>query len=417
MFTSHFTETYALSQLKDYISGDNQTRLVELFKEQPNQHFFDDCNTITKEANFHFNSIDFSNRYIAIKETDDYQRLAYRIIIDTKIDVELSDINFSATLFSLDVTIHARISKQSTTYIGFDFVSLLNSEQKVLLQYNMLYEKVLNKIGIDLSNELDNREQEFEDSKYASLSKYSDDELKGFFFFFFDELYECRRNIWYSVGCANLWGKYLTHYSNESHTFQGKPIYPVSVNFYDFRFFFFLENAIEQLYNYWERIAYLINEYLPIFGISKRAPSFRELFESKKGLLKVEAVNFQLDDPSSNLNWFFERKKNEHRTLCSYRHPLVHYNNDGGGTVSHRFSEGRYIAKLQKDWVNNSGNPEELKKLFEKFRNIQSFINDELKVCPVALKKAVSLIDNIRSNLPKDPDHIVNYLLANRKGK
>lgn len=75
------------------------------------------------------------------------------------------------------------------------------------------------------------------------------------------------------------------------------------------------------LYSFWERIAFVLNEFFPINN-SNRVPSFYQYFTKQK-----EKNDTSLK--SKTFDWFANRLDNEHKTLGEMRHPMIHYNKFG----------------------------------------------------------------------------------------
>src|SRR5690606_36849385 len=82
-------------------------------------------------------------------------------------------------------------------------------------------------------------------------------------------------------------------------------------------------NAIAEtagyIYNIWERITFILNEFFP--KKKNFSPSFEQYFKNRSKELehKEEYIN-------DEFLWFYKRLEVEHAKLGSLRHPLVHYN-------------------------------------------------------------------------------------------
>ncbi|WP_428330381.1 hypothetical protein [Mucilaginibacter sp.] len=199
---------------------------------------------------------------------------------------------------------------------------------------------------------------------------------------YFDEFVECHRNILYSVGMSNVWGRYTTDYTANSYNFQGTKIYPVNLNYRDNRFIFYLENAIEEIYTFYERIAYLLYLFLQPIQLTTSGLSFNKLFERKvKEELKMKFPQLSKD---LNYQWFEKRFGKEHKLLSGFRHPLIHYQ------TANSFIKGGYNASLKRIWLANaSGGEQELLKLSDDIKNIHRFVNEELVKCKTSIESSL----------------------------
>jgi len=96
--------------------------------------------------------------------------------------------------------------------------------------------------------------------------------------------------------------------------------YSASLNLYP-RFNNAIAEVAGTLYSAWERIAFLFNEFFPLFPNSKMAPSFKRYITEK---VKEAIKDTRLHNP--DLEWFSQRIDGGHTILETLRHPTVHYN-------------------------------------------------------------------------------------------
>lgn len=139
-------------------------------------------------------------------------------------------------------------------------------------------------------------------------------------------------------------------------------------------------NAISEtagsIYNFWERLAFFINEFYPLNANSNSAPSYWKYFDEidKRATKNSTLKNIKLD-------WFVARLHitKEHERLNELRHPLVHYNKTRNvkGTRSADFIEKQpYKEEIKKEW-----DAEIL------------FLRNELDNLSIALEKVIGLIE------------------------
>ncbi len=144
-------------------------------------------------------------------------------------------------------------------------------------------------------------------------------------------------------------------------------------------------NAISEtagsIYNFWERIAFFINEFFPLDSKSNTAPSYWKYFDS---INKKTAKNSSLKN--ATFDWFLDRLyvTKEHEHLNELRHPLVHYNKTRNikGTRSADFIENRPDKNdIIKEWKAEI-----------------LFLRSELDNLSIALEKVIGLIETWASN-------------------
>jgi hypothetical protein len=137
-------------------------------------------------------------------------------------------------------------------------------------------------------------------------------------------------------------------------------------------------NAISEvaggLYSFWERVAFVFNEFFPLNPLSDRLPSFYQYFDKQNQ--KIGATL-----KTANFNWFVARLDNEHKRLGELRHPMIHYN-------KHSSPSGMRSAELMKQ--HNSVNPTVLKQTWS---NELEFLKSELTVLSISLEKMFMVIE------------------------
>lgn len=82
------------------------------------------------------------------------------------------------------------------------------------------------------------------------------------------------------------------------------------------RFINSISETAGYLYSFWERIAFVLNEFFPINN-ANRAPSYYQYFTKQKK---------DISSRSKAFNWFINRLDNEHKILGEMRHSMIHYN-------------------------------------------------------------------------------------------
>ncbi|QEC51946.1 hypothetical protein EDD80_1152 [Anseongella ginsenosidimutans] len=396
------TELECLNFLKESFSINGGGLFNRLLKERKNHHFISQMVGNVERAYFEPDNetINWSDHYIVNldKNRDGYKYVEF--IIDVKVNGDIKEFNeqgidFHSKPVSLAFTIQVPVW---TDFGSFDYqrITLLNEEQKALLLYHRQYEKELDSINGKL---LFQYRYDGDDaySFFTRIWKTTDNSsavmTKDTGYDFFQEIVECHRNILFSVGNLNMWGRYKSHYSESAYYFEGKKQHPIELCNNDFRYLYFMENAIEELYTFYEKVTYLLSNFLNPSTGKHHPPSFANLF-GEKNIERLEK-KFPHITEEKHFKWFLKRKYEEHQELQAYRHSLVHFQTDAP------FITGTYVATFSRLWRESSDKAEELKELFNKFEKIQEFVNKELEACKEIFKNMVLLIEN----LPKTTGH------------
>jgi hypothetical protein len=142
-------------------------------------------------------------------------------------------------------------------------------------------------------------------------------------------------------------------------------------------------NAIAEtasyIYNTWERIVFIINEFFPKKKSSDNfPPSFEQYFKSKNEEFKLNAEYLNND-----FLWFYNRINEEHKFLGNLRHPLIHYNKS-------RETKGMRSAKFSKDFRSLKS----LDIIIQQYEYEINFLKEELTNVDLGLMKSLNLIES-----------------------
>ncbi|KAA8476831.1 hypothetical protein F1649_19330 [Arcticibacter tournemirensis] len=129
------------------------------------------------------------------------------------------------------------------------------------------------------------------------------------------------------------------------------------------------------LYSFWERIAFVFNEFFPLSQSSNRVPSYHQYFtkQAEKADISLKTASF---------NWFFDRLDNQHKRLGELRHPMIHYN-------KHSSPSGMRSAELIKQLHNNL-DPAILQ---QTWAEELEFLKSELAILSTGLEKMLTVIE------------------------
>jgi len=393
-------DTTSLDKLKNALEINGGGLFFSLLKDTENHHFFRDKVKKTEKAHFtpDIATIRWASDYYLTTLTNTEGFTFDEVITDVCIAGELSECNskgkdISRHRLQFDFTVQAYVFHDSFS-VNREHIKLLNPEQKITLLFHKNYQREIDRLAVPMLFE-----KTFQGgdafSFFTRIWKHVDRQkptlVNDTSHDYFDELIECQRNILYSVAMSNIWGRYIVTYGTEYYYFQGTRVYPLKLDYRDNRFIFYLENAIEELYTYYERLAYLLFLFLTPANLTPTALSFSKLFERKiKKELKQKFPGLAND---INFIWFEKPFSKEHKVLSGYRHPLVHYQ------TTNNFIKGGYNASLKRIWLANaSGGEAELKQLTTDIRAIHKFINSELPKCAEAFERTILLIEQLPVN-------------------
>lgn len=394
-----FTKEVSTKNFIDAFELNEGAILRALLKKGSNYHFIN--NIVKNQDNSYFvpNVNSFDWKLINSKEIDgENSQKFHELILHLKASGKLNQYNkHGVDYHSQDIDFEFYIKTyQSREFYGthIDYITLMSSEAYIIYQFNSIVFLEYSKLGlVDLNSLKFSNEDAF--SFFTRIWKYlpnkSEIVEQGTSHNYFIELNECYRQIMFNVACCNIYIRFTSSYKDSSYIFNSQTHYPFTPTINDNQSLQYLSTAIEEIYTFWERVAYLIYILLDPDSLKREHLSYSRLFERKtRNELKVKFPNLKNED--SNLNWFSNRKNKEHAVLCNYRHPLIHYN------WSSKFINGDYNAAYFKKRVSQIDNETEIKKLNTEFDKIHQFINNEAILCVEGFKRAILLIEQAHTN-------------------
>lgn len=403
----------SVQRLISRVELDNYVIIWSLLKRRKNHHFFVHKVKKPKNAYFEFTpkSGVWSDNFAILPVVNDDGFKFDEVIIGLKLKGTLKEHNnsgkdFFSEPFDLELTIRAYI--QEDGWAGHDNIHLLNDEQLTLLKFHRKYEDELDRLGVKT---FDGTKFLGEDAfgfftriwknvDHANSTMVSDTSLN-----YYHEFVEANRNIMYSVSNANMWGRYQSRYTDKSYDFQGSKVFPLDPSFYDTKNIFHVEVALEEIYTFYERIAYLGFLFMSPDSFDPRSLSFNKLFERQSAKALKKKYPELKDNP--HFKWFTDRVKNQHRILSGYRHPLVHYK------TQNSFLKGSISVSRTRIWLDNTSNEAGLIKLHDQMDEILRFINQELLDTYQAFEQIVLLCESLPSNAKeKLKEEIIQFQAA-----
>lgn len=394
-------KTKNIAKLKRDVEINGFGLLRNMLKLRKNFHLYSDIVKTPERSVFEFTSSsaiwapDFICNHLFDVDNFEYDELIIDLKIQgTIIEFDKKGFHSSRQPIILDLTLQGFVYEEFG--VNGD-VNLFNAEQKSLLIFHKTYEKELKKLNSKTLMELKFQGQDAH-SYFSKIWQFVDQTdpkvIKATSYEYFSEFNEAYRNIIYSVACANIWGRYITHYTDHAYQSEGKTIYPVQQNFYDIRYITYLESAVESLYAFYERIAYLLYQCLKPGNISALSLSFKKLFE--RNTKKELKIKYPLLIDNEYYSWLMNFVRKDHSLLSSFRHPLVHYQSESD------FIKGSYTASITRRWLDHAtGDEQQLIKMHQDIEAIRIFVNNQLNTSLTVYEKSILLIETIAPQQPQ----------------
>lgn len=388
----------SVQQLISRVEVNNYELVWSMMQWRKNHHFFAHRVKKAKNAYFMFtpNSAEWSNDFSTPPVVNDDGLKFEEVFIDLKLKGTINEYNTSGrTFFSepVDLVFTIRAFVQEDGWVNVDNIHFMNQEQKALLTFHRKYEEELDRIGVKTFDGTKFLEQDafsFFTRIWKNVDNTDNTMVKDTSFNYYHEFVEVNRNIMYSVSVSNMWGRYASHHTDNSYPFQGSVVYPLEPSFYDTKYIFHLEVALEEIYTFYERIAYLTSLFMKPDYLAPMTLSFSKLFDKQSA--KQLKGKFPMLKDNSYFKWFTDRVKNQHRTLSSYRHPLIHYK------TNNNFLKGSISVSRTRTWFDNAKNEVELFKLHDQIEEIHRLVNRELLETYTAFEQVVLLCESLPSS-------------------
>lgn len=265
-----------------------------------------------------------------------------------------------------------------------DYIELWDKEQKVVNHFNELIYAKYDELKFESPiSKFDN----FTES-WSSVNRDDENQVKATSYHYFFELVHAFDQVMYLVANVNLYRKYTTNYTERESYSPNGAYFMVNLSFYDRRYLDFCSLAFEKIYAFWERVAFLLFQFIKPALLEENQLSFVKLMKFLKKDIKAGNFIF-LNNPNSNINWFFTFINSKHKKLTDYRHPSVHFQK------SNPVYKGGLFAGTHNYWLENNGDKSKLEKLQKDNEDLCKFLNDQLRICEEGLNNVVQLIKEI----------------------
>lgn len=230
------TNEEILERLKESISLNNYGVIRQLMKNRKNFHFFSERVKKPKNSYFEFREAPavWSDQYSINPFTNVDGFNFFEVLVDVRLKGTINEYNTKGITFftepiEIDLTIRAYV--QEDGWVGMDNIHLMNAEQKALLKFHQQYEAEFKKIGVKTIFETQYQGAEafvFFMRICKNVNNENPIMVKGTSLDYFHEIGEAQRNVMYSVCCANMWGRYISHFSDNFYRTEGGKVYPHS---------------------------------------------------------------------------------------------------------------------------------------------------------------------------------------------
>jgi len=367
-----------------------------LMERRKNFHFFADRVKKPDNAYFEFSehTAKWSDQYKIMPDTDREGNELYEIVIDLELSGKLCEYNSKGFTFfeepmTLDLGIRAFVFADG--WANIENIYLMNDEQRALSHFRDKYLEELRRTGQKTIAEVDHLGEEafsFFGRAWKNVDHLNAKMVEGTNLNYFHEFVEAHRNVIFQVSCANMWRRYTSNYADHAYQHESRTLYPMNPSFYDTRYTIFLETAMEDLYTFYERCAYFTYLFLQPTVLKPKDLSFAKLFDKRV----TKSLKILRPDLANNPHWlwFTSRVNKEHKILSSFRHPLIHYQDNN------TFIRGSYSAAQSRLWLENAmDDAKGLDELTLKMDEILKFLNQELSKCHEAFVNVVQLCESL----------------------
>lgn len=291
---------------------------------------------------------------------------------------------FPATFY---VTVRV-LQYPNSTIFHQDHIFFWTKEQKALLNFNnFIFErhKALGFKGIENNKETDYssfvtlwKKVQNKNATQAHTTSHN----------YFIEIQFAYEQLMFLISNMQTYGQYTSSYIANEIPANGKIIYQAKPSLFDKRYLEFCSLSFQKLYDFWERISFLIYQFLPPSKLQSKKLSFYSLIDNLKKDVSSGKFGF-LKLPNSNFIWFSDFEANEHKEMREYRHPQTHYQ------IQNDIYKGGFYAGTYTYWLDNVYNKGNLQKLQKSNEELSEFLVEQFKLCSVGFEKAIALINEM----------------------
>jgi hypothetical protein len=195
---------------------------------------------------------------------------------------------------------------------------------------------------------------------------------------YFNELQDVYRQIRYLLAQAKVHSYYSKQYVKKDY--RRNQFYLLHITNHHRRYLDYCTQTIHSIYVYWERLAFLIYQYIQPNKVKPDNLSFVKLIdqilkETQTG--KIKRIN---------TNWLEDFIQTYHKKLQDLRHPLVHYKlSDSGGN-------GSFLARIQTNWLKNISDKQKLLDMEKENQELLDELIDLTSRCEPGYKNIIHLI-------------------------
>jgi hypothetical protein len=272
--------------------------------------------------------------------------------------------------------------------IRLETVEYWTKEQKIMNSYNYLMLDQYKKLGFH--SQMNNPQTDFVKFTgiWGGVSRSNKKQVHTSSFYYHYEIVTSYELLMFLVSNVNLYRQYTSNYlEQERHDYSNGSIFDLNLSIYDRYYLIFCSLSLENLYSYWERIGFLLFQFIKPTKVSDRNLSFQKLISSLNEEDNNGEYSFLLS--SKNFKWLSDFNISTHNKLQKYRHPLIHYN------IKNPLFKGGLFSGTVSYWIQNNMKKEKIEKLQKENDKLVDIINHQFSLCNDGLVKTLDLIKEI----------------------
>lgn len=362
-----------------------------------------------KDCNYYFEPTDEGLVWLgdySLKLTQD-ERM--RVLCQFECDIivnALMHINLTEKKNDLKkIQLHLTVRAFAYPNAELDFINgikeymLWTPEQKIINHFNELIFKKYREFDLK-SLGYRQGEDKFEllTRIWPDIDKTYEKQLYVSSYYYFQEIDDSYDQIRFLLTNARLYSQHTSNYTgNPIDRPESDRYYDMILTLYDRRYLDFCSMTFERIYAFWEKIAFLLFQYIKPVSLDKSKKlvindenlSLVKLIGQLKKEVKKNHHAFLISSPS--FDWFKNFVNGTHKKLCNHRHPLIHFRLD-----DIEIGKGNRYTYTKVFWMKNIHDKAKLEKLQKENESLLPFLNEQFKQCEIGLDKAVQLIMEIQ---------------------
>lgn len=287
-------------------------------------------------------------------------------------------------LFSLTLRV---FKYPNISEIHSDHIEFWTQELKVINEYNKMIKAQYKGLGLESIIKTPKTNYSSFIKTWPKISNGNKKQVHTSSRDYYYEIVDVYEQLMYLITNVNTYKKYTSNYLGKERNESFGTIYDINLSLYDRRYLDFCSYAFEKLYEFWERLAFLIYQFIPPTILKIKQISFYKIISELKK--DINNSNFIYLCTSENFKWLSDFESHIHKALREYRHPLIHYQ------IENPLFKGGFYSGTITFWKNNISNRESIKKLQKANENHAKFIIKQFESCKEGLERTIGLIKEI----------------------